>query len=59
MTSCDKLGALNRGGGGGGSLLMGGCTSASCEVKHIARRFKNGFREGTTAPARKKQPAQK
>ncbi|CAJ1392245.1 unnamed protein product [Effrenium voratum] len=23
-------------------------------VKHIARRFKNKFREGTTAPARKK-----
>ena len=28
-------------------------------VKHVARRFKNGFREGGVAPARKKKAAEK
>ncbi|CAL1138950.1 unnamed protein product [Cladocopium goreaui] len=28
-------------------------------VKHIGKRFKNGFREGGAPPARKKKPAEK
>lgn len=29
-------------------------TGRTRHLKHMARRFKNGFREGTVAPARKK-----
>eukprot|EP00438_Fugacium_kawagutii_P032260 Skav209891 [mRNA] locus=scaffold2642:367110:367926:- [translate_table: standard] len=28
-------------------------------LKHVGKRFKNGFREGGAPPARKKKPAEK